>query len=218
MFDYMARSPAELSFKQGEPLILYSKASCDWWRGEVGGVKGLIPHKYISVLEGSERGKREEGGGGGGSTGNLTAEDPQTENTTRMRVNSDSASLPGRQRGSEGSPSRKPPTSPATRHLPVSQERRHTLDTVRQGSFRPTDRPPFVQVERTPVDKDMISRQMNSVFKELLSRQPPVQPSALATPAAPGPSSSSSSLPQAAPAAKKVGFGLRGRALFRPVD
>ncbi|XP_022613265.1 SLIT-ROBO Rho GTPase-activating protein 3-like isoform X2 [Seriola dumerili] len=226
MFDYVARSPAELSFKQGELLVLHSKASCDWWRGEAGGVKGLIPHKYISVLEASERGKREEGGGGGGgggggSTGNLSAEDPQTENTTRMRVNSDSASLPGRQRGSEGSPSRKPPTSPATRHLPVSQERRHTLDTVRQGGFRPPDRPPFGQADRAPVDKEMISRQMNSVFKELLSRQPPLQASALATPAAPAPpapSSSSSALPQAAPAAKKVGFGLRGRALFRPMD
>ncbi|KAK2851028.1 hypothetical protein Q5P01_007304 [Channa striata] len=220
MFDYVARSPAELSFKQGELLILHSKASCDWWRGEVGGVKGLIPHKYISVLDGSERGKREEGGGGGGggSTGNLTAEDPQTENTTRMRVNSDSASLPGRQRGSEGSPSRKPPTSPAARHLPVSQERRHTLDTVRQGSFRATDKPPFGPADRPVIDKEMINRQMNSVFRELLSRQPPIQPSALTAPAAPSTSSSSSSLPQAAPAAKKVGFGLRGRALFRPVD
>ncbi|XP_028439262.1 SLIT-ROBO Rho GTPase-activating protein 3 isoform X2 [Perca flavescens] len=225
MFDYVARSPAELSFKQGELLIVYSKASCDWWRGEAGGVKGLIPHKYISMLEGSERGKREEGGGGGGSTGNLTAEDPQTENTTRMRVNSDSASLPGRQRGSEGSPNRKQPTSPATRHLPVSQERRHTLDTVRQGSFRSADRLPFGQADRPAVDKDMISRQMNSVFKELLSRQPAVPPSTLAAPAAPAapaPSSSSStsssSLPQAAPTAKKVGFSLRGRALFRPVD
>nr|XP_040048506.1 SLIT-ROBO Rho GTPase-activating protein 3 isoform X2 [Gasterosteus aculeatus aculeatus] len=211
MFDYSARSPAELSFKQGELLILHSKASCDWWRGEVGGIKGLIPHKYISVLEGSERGKREDREGGG-STGNLTADDPQTENPTRMRVNSDSASLPGRQRGGEGSPSQKPPTSPAARHLPVSQERRHTLDTVRQGGFRPPDRP--------AVDKDMISRQMNSVFKELLSRQPSVPPSGLPAPAAPAPSSSSSSssLPQAAPTAKKVGFGLRGRTLFRPVD
>ncbi|XP_032375670.1 SLIT-ROBO Rho GTPase-activating protein 3 isoform X1 [Etheostoma spectabile] len=220
MFDYVARSPAELSFKQGELLIVYSKASCDWWRGEAGGVKGLIPHKYINLLDGSERGKREDGGGGGGgggggSTGNLTAEDPQTENTTRMRVNSDSASLPGRQRGSEGSPNRKQPTSPATRHLPVSQERRHTLDTVRQGSFKAPDRLPFGQADRPAVDKDMISRQMNSVFKELLSRQPAVPPSTLAAPA---PSSSSSSLPQAAPTAKKVGFSLRGRALFRPVD
>nr|XP_020473582.1 SLIT-ROBO Rho GTPase-activating protein 3-like isoform X3 [Monopterus albus] len=217
MFDYVARSPAELSFKQGELLILHNKASCDWWRGEVGGVKGLIPHKYITVLDGSERGKREEGGGGGGgSTGNLAVEDPQIENTTRMRVNSDSASLPGRQRGSEGSPSRKPLTSSATRHLSVSQERRHTLDTVRQDSLRPTDRPPFGQADKTAVDKEMISRQMNSVFKELLSRQPPLQPSALTTPATPAPSSSasSSSLPQTAPAAKKVGFGLRGRALW----
>nr|XP_057941267.1 SLIT-ROBO Rho GTPase-activating protein 3-like isoform X2 [Doryrhamphus excisus] len=224
IFDYVARSPAELSFKQGELLILHSKASCDWWRGEAGGVKGLIPHKYISVLEGPEKGKRDEGGGGG-STGNLTVEDPHTENTVRMRVNSDGASLPGRQRGSDGSPGRKPPTSPATRHLPVSQERRHTLDTVRQAGFKPVERPAFAQPDRTSaVDKDMISRQMNSVFKELLSRQPPMQAptlGAVAPPASLPPSTSSltsSPLPQAAPTAKKVGFGIRGRALFRPVD
>uniref|UniRef100_A0AAR2L1D6 Rho GTPase activating protein 4a n=1 Tax=Pygocentrus nattereri TaxID=42514 RepID=A0AAR2L1D6_PYGNA len=52
MFDYVARSAAELSFKQGDHILLHSKASSDWWRGEVGGVKGLIPHKYISVSEG----------------------------------------------------------------------------------------------------------------------------------------------------------------------
>ncbi len=52
MFDYVARSAAELSFKQGDHLLLHSKASADWWRGEVGGMKGLIPHKYISVVEG----------------------------------------------------------------------------------------------------------------------------------------------------------------------
>uniref|UniRef100_A0A672N8I5 Rho GTPase activating protein 4 n=1 Tax=Sinocyclocheilus grahami TaxID=75366 RepID=A0A672N8I5_SINGR len=50
MFDYVARSAAELSFKQGDHLLLHSKASADWWRGEVGGVKGLVPHKYISVM------------------------------------------------------------------------------------------------------------------------------------------------------------------------
>uniref|UniRef100_A0A9J8D504 Rho GTPase activating protein 4b n=1 Tax=Cyprinus carpio carpio TaxID=630221 RepID=A0A9J8D504_CYPCA len=54
MFDYVARSAAELSFKQGDHLLLHSKASADWWRGEVGGVKGLIPHKYISGQEGSK--------------------------------------------------------------------------------------------------------------------------------------------------------------------
>uniref|UniRef100_A0A8C2I277 Rho GTPase activating protein 4b n=1 Tax=Cyprinus carpio TaxID=7962 RepID=A0A8C2I277_CYPCA len=40
---------SELSFKQGDHLLLHSKASADWWRGEVGGVKGLIPHKYINT-------------------------------------------------------------------------------------------------------------------------------------------------------------------------
>uniref|UniRef100_A0A672LKW0 Rho GTPase activating protein 4 n=1 Tax=Sinocyclocheilus grahami TaxID=75366 RepID=A0A672LKW0_SINGR len=49
MFDYVARSTAELSFKQGDHLLLHSKASADWWRGEAGGVKGLIPHKYITL-------------------------------------------------------------------------------------------------------------------------------------------------------------------------
>lgn len=71
--------------------------------------------------------------------------------------------------------------------------------------------------------QEMISRQMNSVFKELLSRQPAMPQSPLTAAAAHSSSSAAaaatgSSVPQAAPAAKKVGFGLRGRALFRPVD
>uniref|UniRef100_A0A674NUA5 Rho GTPase activating protein 4 n=1 Tax=Takifugu rubripes TaxID=31033 RepID=A0A674NUA5_TAKRU len=103
LFDYVARSPAELSFKVGEVVVLHSKASSDWWRGEVGGVKGLIPHKYISMLLLCSRSQRS----------------CKCFFFVRMRVNSDSASLPGRQRGSDGSPSQKPPTSPATRHLPV---------------------------------------------------------------------------------------------------
>lgn len=62
--------------------------------------------------------------------------------------------------------------------------------------------------------QEIISRQMNSVFKELLSRQPPLQPSALSAPVAPVPSSSSSSsLAQNAPAVKK-GFGLRKTSAF----
>jgi len=52
MFDYAARSAAELSFKQGDHLLLHSKVSADWWRGELGGMRGLIPHKYISMVEG----------------------------------------------------------------------------------------------------------------------------------------------------------------------
>lgn len=65
--------------------------------------------------------------------------------------------------------------------------------------------------------QELISRQMNSVFKELLSRQSPGQQPSSPAPPAPS-SSSSSSLPPVGPTAKKVGFGLKGRALFRAVD
>lgn len=241
LFDYVARSAAELSFKQGDHVTLHSKASADWWRGEVGGVKGLIPHKYISVSEGGEkkqeRGKREDTRGG--STGNLNEEQQLAEHSTRMRVNSDSASLPGRQRAGSGggggiigggssgnvSPVRKltlqvpegrlilPPQSPgATRQVSGPQERRHTLDSLRPIGG-PADR------QTVHVDKE-ISRQMNSVFKELLSRQPPqdssVSPSPSTTPSSSTPSISTGSTRQSV---KKVsGFSLRGRGLFKPSE
>ncbi|TSM04887.1 SLIT-ROBO Rho GTPase-activating protein 3 [Bagarius yarrelli] len=235
MFDYVARSAAELSFKQGDHILLHSKASADWWKGEVGGVKGLIPHKYISVPEGVERkqdrGKREESRGG--STGNLADEQQQSEHSTRMRVNSDSASLPGRQRISSGvvvveggssgniSPIRKLPIQvpegrlffPAqapgmARQLTGLQERRHTLDTVRP--IGGTAERPAVQA----VDKE-VTRQMNSVFKELLSRQPP-QDSHVSP--AMSSSSSASSAPSRQSVKRGAGFSLRSRGLFRPSD
>ncbi|XP_060751105.1 SLIT-ROBO Rho GTPase-activating protein 3 isoform X2 [Tachysurus vachellii] len=232
---------AELSFKQGDHVLLHSKASADWWKGEVGGVKGLIPHKYISVPEGAvrkqERGKREESRGG--STGNLADEQQQAEHSTRMRVNSDSASLPGRQRAGSGggvvvgevggsgniSPIRKFPLQVPEGRLifPVQSagmarqislhERRHTLDSVRP--IGGTAERPTVQ----SIDKE-VTRQMNSVFKELLSRQPPQESNVSS--AVPSSSSSSSSLASSAPSRQSVkrgaGIVLRTRGLFRPSE
>uniref|UniRef100_A0A672N9K0 Rho GTPase activating protein 4 n=1 Tax=Sinocyclocheilus grahami TaxID=75366 RepID=A0A672N9K0_SINGR len=190
MFDYVARSAAELSFKQGDHLLLHSKASADWWRGEVGGVKGLVPHKYISVVEGAERkerGKKEDSRGG--STGNLSDEQQLPEHGTRMRVNSDSASLPGRQRtgsggssmgggnSGSGSPIRKILQVPEGRLLfpPQTTNRRCRFDgTSSSGSNPPPSSPPA------------------SV---------PSVPSAAAR-----------------PPVKKGGFGLRSRGLFKPQD
>ena len=40
-----------LNFKANDPLILYSQASADWWKGSNGEANGLIPSKYIRVLE-----------------------------------------------------------------------------------------------------------------------------------------------------------------------
>ncbi|XP_016300502.1 SLIT-ROBO Rho GTPase-activating protein 3-like isoform X2 [Sinocyclocheilus anshuiensis] len=238
--EHLPSEDAELSFKQGDHLLLHSKASADWWRGEAGGVKGLIPHKYISVVEGAERkerGKKEDSRGG--STGNLSEEQQLSEHSTRMRVNSDSASLPGRQRtgsggssigggnNGSGSPIRKilqvpegrfilppqtpPQTTAVARQFSGHQERRHTLDTLRPIGG-PADR------QTVHIDKE-VSRQMNTVFKELLSRHPPLEASGSKPPPS-SPPASVPSVPSAAarPPVKKGGFGLRSRGLFKPQD
>uniref|UniRef100_A0A8C2UEA3 SLIT-ROBO Rho GTPase activating protein 3 n=1 Tax=Coturnix japonica TaxID=93934 RepID=A0A8C2UEA3_COTJA len=50
-FDYIGRSARELSFKKGASLLLYHRASEDWWEGRHNGVDGLIPHQYIVVQD-----------------------------------------------------------------------------------------------------------------------------------------------------------------------
>ncbi|XP_053723466.1 SLIT-ROBO Rho GTPase-activating protein 3 isoform X1 [Synchiropus splendidus] len=50
-FDYVGRSPREVSFKKGASLLLYHRASEDWWEGRHNGVDGLIPHQYIVVQD-----------------------------------------------------------------------------------------------------------------------------------------------------------------------
>ncbi|XP_067855466.1 SLIT-ROBO Rho GTPase-activating protein 1 isoform X1 [Heptranchias perlo] len=50
-FDYSGRSARELSFKKGASLLLYHRASEDWWEGRHNGVDGLVPHQYIVVQD-----------------------------------------------------------------------------------------------------------------------------------------------------------------------
>ncbi|XP_036386194.1 SLIT-ROBO Rho GTPase-activating protein 2 isoform X1 [Megalops cyprinoides] len=50
-FDYTGRSARELSFKKGASLLLYHRASDDWWEGRHNGVDGLVPHQYIVVQD-----------------------------------------------------------------------------------------------------------------------------------------------------------------------
>lgn len=65
-FDFAARSQRELSFKQGDTLLLHNQVSNDWWKGSFQGKEGLIPDKYIllkirdedkdkSSIDGNER-------------------------------------------------------------------------------------------------------------------------------------------------------------------
>lgn len=56
-FDYCGRTSRELSFKKGASLVLYQRASDDWWEGRHNGVDGLVPHQYIVVQDKSDGGR-----------------------------------------------------------------------------------------------------------------------------------------------------------------
>ncbi|XP_028652519.2 SLIT-ROBO Rho GTPase-activating protein 2 isoform X2 [Erpetoichthys calabaricus] len=59
-FDYSGRTGRELSFKKGASLLLYHRASDDWWEGRHNGVDGLVPHQYI-VVQDTEESSTERG-------------------------------------------------------------------------------------------------------------------------------------------------------------
>ncbi|XP_071016658.1 SLIT-ROBO Rho GTPase-activating protein 2-like isoform X4 [Oncorhynchus clarkii lewisi] len=50
-FDFSGRTNQELSFKKGASLLLFQRASDDWWEGRHNGVDGLVPHQYIVVQD-----------------------------------------------------------------------------------------------------------------------------------------------------------------------
>ncbi|XP_021574976.1 rho GTPase-activating protein 4, partial [Carlito syrichta] len=54
-FAYTGRTAQELTFRRGDVLRLHERASSDWWRGELAGARGLVPHKYITLPAGAER-------------------------------------------------------------------------------------------------------------------------------------------------------------------
>ncbi|XP_077428802.1 SLIT-ROBO Rho GTPase-activating protein 2 [Vanacampus margaritifer] len=56
-FDYSGRTNRELSFKKGASLLLYQRASDDWWEGRHNGVDGLVPHQYIVVQDMTDCGR-----------------------------------------------------------------------------------------------------------------------------------------------------------------
>uniref|UniRef100_A0A673JWB4 SLIT-ROBO Rho GTPase-activating protein 1-like n=1 Tax=Sinocyclocheilus rhinocerous TaxID=307959 RepID=A0A673JWB4_9TELE len=54
-FDYVGRSGRELTFKKGATLLLFQRASEDWWEGRHNGIDGLIPHQYVTLQEHRKR-------------------------------------------------------------------------------------------------------------------------------------------------------------------
>ncbi|XP_078393621.1 SLIT-ROBO Rho GTPase-activating protein 3-like, partial [Cetorhinus maximus] len=194
-FDYPARSGKELSLRKGEPLLLFHKVSDDWWTGQIGGVKGLVPHKYIELTDTTDGFPEVPS-----DSANELAPSEEATGSSRLALLSDSDSEPMLRKRSGSSPVRKISTlfadgavripvsqssphkvlptrsnAPDERHSSVSvaiQERRNTLDLM-QLSHRP-DRTAAGKLDRQYSDKPAselnkeIVKNMDSVFRELL--------------------------------------------------
>ena len=54
LFDFQARVPNELTFKEGDIVTLLDKHPSGMWKGELNGVVGLFPHNFFRELTGNE--------------------------------------------------------------------------------------------------------------------------------------------------------------------
>ncbi|KYO21613.1 SLIT-ROBO Rho GTPase-activating protein 2 isoform X2 [Alligator mississippiensis] len=88
-FDYIGRTARELSFKKGASLLLYHRASDDWWEGRHNGIDGLIPHQYI-VVQDTEDGISERSSPK--SEIEINSEPPEEKVTARASANCPSGS------------------------------------------------------------------------------------------------------------------------------
>lgn len=172
-FSYEGRSAQELSFQPGDRIRLLAKASPDWWRGELGGARGLVPHKYISLIPSAEKSRSRRTSGSDGDAASPPAE-PTPESISRLRVNSEGSR--GRQRPGT-SPIRKLASPfidsgrlPFPLQLPSAPR---AVDRTERGALG-VGHPPSGEKQGAPekhVEMDKaVTRNMDSVFKELLSK------------------------------------------------
>ncbi|XP_076840124.1 rho GTPase-activating protein 4a isoform X2 [Brachyhypopomus gauderio] len=189
LFDYTARSAAELSLKQGERVQLHSRASSDWWRGEVNGTKGLIPDRYINVP--SVEGGQDPKDGERNSSGSQTVEQPAGVTHARPKVVGEKPGVTAIHAH----------TGKITLQIPTGQ---HMQQSTSPGALR---KPIGPQMRRSALDSDLgedvkievdkeVCRQMNSVFKELVLRQHTGDQPEVSSSSTPSTETSSSSLPQ----------------------
>ncbi|XP_027858543.1 SLIT-ROBO Rho GTPase-activating protein 3 isoform X2 [Xiphophorus couchianus] len=162
-FDYTGRSPRELSFKKGASLLLYHRASEDWWEGRHNGVDGLIPHQYIVVqdLDDAFSDNLSQKADSEASSGPLLEEKGSSKNDIpspceqsadynfggvmgRVRLRSDGAAVPRRRSGAAEthSPTRVPDTPPRAAACPssphkifISKARIESPEKRRLGTF-----------------------------------------------------------------------------------
>ncbi|KAK5912416.1 SLIT-ROBO Rho GTPase-activating protein 3 isoform X2 [Pseudochaenichthys georgianus] len=161
-FDYVGRTPRELSFKKGASLLLYHRASEDWWEGRHNGVDGLIPHQYIVVqdLDDAFSDNLSQKADSEASSGPLLDDKGSFKNDApspcepspdynfggvmgRVRLRSDGAAIPRRRSGAEThSPTRGADTPPRAAACPssphkvsISKARIESPEKRRIGTF-----------------------------------------------------------------------------------
>ncbi|XP_014022552.1 SLIT-ROBO Rho GTPase-activating protein 3 isoform X2 [Salmo salar] len=160
-FDYVGRTPRELSFKKGASLLLYHRASEDWWEGRHNGVDGLIPHQYIVVqdLDDAFSDNLSQKADSEASSGPLLDDKASSKNDVpspcehspdcnfggvmgRVRLRSDGAAIPQRRSGETHSPPRGTDTPPRAAACPssphkvaVSRSRMESPEKRRLGTF-----------------------------------------------------------------------------------
>ncbi|XP_061677944.1 SLIT-ROBO Rho GTPase-activating protein 1 isoform X4 [Syngnathoides biaculeatus] len=118
-FDYVGRSSRELSFKKGASLLLYQRASEDWWEGRHNGIDGLVPHQYIVVQDIddnfsdtlSQKADSEASSGHAGEE-KCSGKDITSPSDTRISE----PFITSRQRKRSDPPSRRPPARPSDIH------------------------------------------------------------------------------------------------------
>lgn len=126
-FDYVGRSSRELSFKKGASLLLYQRASEDWWDGRHNGIDGLVPHQYIVVQDMddtfsdtlSQKADSEASSGHGGD------EKCSNRDLTSPTDRPDTYISSSRHRKRSDPPNRKPPARPSDAHCMVHPSQSH---------------------------------------------------------------------------------------------
>ncbi|KAH7828227.1 putative SH3 domain [Monocercomonoides exilis] len=56
LFDFQARVPNELTFKEGDVITLLDKHPSGMWKGELAGVVGLFPYNFVKEVGDSDGG------------------------------------------------------------------------------------------------------------------------------------------------------------------
>ncbi|CAN9498751.1 unnamed protein product [Ophioblennius macclurei] len=121
-FDYVGRSSRELSFKKGASLLLYQRASEDWWEGRHNGIDGLVPHQYIVVQDIDDNfsdtlSQKADSEASSGHAGEEKCSGKDVGSPADARISE--AYVSSRHRKRSDPPSRRPPARPSDAHCMV---------------------------------------------------------------------------------------------------